>query len=94
MSGSGELVLLVILVGGGLLPPLFMRTWRSLLWCVVTLLGLSALLFAMLWFNADPRVFLSRLNTAFAIFAALAVLAGALLKALLFLIWPPGRASE
>ncbi len=94
MSGSGELVLLVILVGGGLLPPLFTRTWQSLFWCVAILLGLCALLFAMLWFSADPGVFLSRLNTVFAIFAAGAVLAGAALKALLLLIWPPRRTSE
>jgi len=94
MPNSGEIVLLAILVGGGLLPPLFTRTWHSLLWCVAILLGLYAVLFAMLWFSADPRVFLSRLNTVFAIFAALAVLAGAALKALLFLIWPPRRSSE
>ena len=94
MSGSGELVLLGILLGGGLLPPLFTRTWRSLFWCVAILLGLCALLFAMLWVSADPGVFLSRLNTVFAIFAAGAVLARAELRALLFLVWPPRRSSE
>lgn len=93
MPSGGELLLLAILSCCGL-PPLFMRDWRALGWCVLVGLGLSAGLFAMLWISADPRVFLSRLNIVFAVFAAGAVLVGAAIRALLFLIWPPKRRKQ
>ena len=88
MSNSAELLLLSVL-GCSILPPLFMRNWRALLWCVLIGLGLCAALFAMLWVTADPRVFLARVNTVYALFAAAALLIGAAIRALLFLVWPP-----
>jgi hypothetical protein len=90
MPNGGELLLLVIL-SGCLLPPLFMRDWRALGWCVLIGLGLCAALFGALWATADPRVFLSRMNTVYAIFAAATLLVGAVIRALLFLIWPLWR---
>ena len=93
MPRSDELLLLAIL-GCSILPPLFMRNWRALLWCVLIGLGLCAALFAMLWATADPRVFLARVNTVYALFAAAALLAGSLIRALLFFIWPPRQPDK
>lgn len=93
MPNGGELLLLVIL-SGCLLPPLFTRNWRGLGWCVLIGLGLCGALFATLWATADPRVLLSRLNTVYALFAAAALLIGAVIRALLFFIWPPGRQRQ
>ena len=90
MPNGGELLLLAAL-GGSLLPPLFMRDWRALGWCVLIGLGLCAALFAVLSTTADPRVFLSRMNTVYALFAAAALLVGAAVRALLFLVWRPRR---
>ena len=92
MPSSAELVLLATL--GCVLPPLFMRNWRALLWCVLIGLGFSAALLAMLWATADPRVFLARVNTVYALFAAAALLAGAMLRALPFLVWPPRSSKQ
>lgn len=88
MPNAGEAFLLAIL-GGCILPPLFMRDWRALGWCVLIGFSLCAALFAILWATADPRVFLSRMNTVYALFAAAALLAGSVIKAVLFLVWPP-----
>lgn len=93
MPSGGELLLLVIL-SGCLVPPLFMRDWRALGWCVLIGLGLCAALFAMLFYTADPRVFLSRMNTVFALFAGAALLFGAAIKAMTFLFWPPRRRRQ
>lgn len=90
MPNGGELLVLVVL-GGCVLPPLFMRDWRALGWCVLIGLGLCAVLYAMVWATADPRVFLSRANTVYALFAAAALLVGTVIRALLFLFWPPRR---
>ncbi len=93
MPNGGELLLLVIL-SGCVLPPLFTRNWRGLGWCVLIGLGLCAALFATLWTTADPRVLLARLNAVYAVFAAAALLVGSVIRALLFLIWPPRRPTE
>jgi hypothetical protein len=90
MPNGGELLLLVLL-SGCLLPPLFMRDWRALGWCLLFGLGLCAALFAMLWVSADPREFLSRMNTVYALLAAAALLVGTVIRAVLFLVWPPRR---
>jgi hypothetical protein len=92
MPNAGELVLLAVL-SGCLLPPLFMRDWRALGWCLLIGLGLCAALWATLWATADPRVFLSRMNTVYAVFAAAALMVGAVLRALLLLVWP-GRKNR
>ena len=91
---SNSTLLLVAIVGCGILPPLFMRDWRALLRCVLFGLGLSAALFAMLWVTADPRVFLARVNTVYALFAAAALLLGAAIRALLFFVWPPRQPGK
>jgi hypothetical protein len=90
MPASSELLLLAIL-SGCILPPLFMRNWGGLGWCVLIGLGLCAALYAILWATADPRVFLARVNTVYALFAAAALLLGALIRATLFAFWPPRR---
>lgn len=90
MPNGGELLLLAVL-GGCLLPPLFMRDWRALGWCVLIGLGLCAALFAVLSATADPRIFLSRMNTVCALFAAAALLVGAGGRAVLFVVWRPRR---
>lgn len=90
MPTGGELLLLAML-SGCVLPPLFMRDWRALGWCVLIGLGLCAVVYAIVWATADPRVFLSRVNTVYALFAAAALLVGTVIKALLFLFWPPRR---
>ena len=93
MPTGGEQVLLAIL-GCCILPPLFMPNWRALGLCLLVGLGLCAALFAVLWVTADPGVLLARANAIFAIFAAIALLAGTGVKALLFLIWPPRPVRE
>jgi hypothetical protein len=93
MPNASELLLLALL-SGCLVPPLFMRDWRALGWCVLIGLGLCAALFATLWATADPRVLLSRLDAVFALFAAAALLLGSVIRALLFFIWPPGRQRQ
>jgi hypothetical protein len=91
---NGDELFLLVMLSGSALPPLFARNWRALGLIVLVGLGLCAALFALLWYSADPRVFLSGVNTVFAIFAAIALLAGAALKVLLFLVWPPRRTIQ
>jgi hypothetical protein len=93
MPNASELLLLALL-SGCLVPPLFMRDWKALGWCVLIGLGLCAALFATLWTTADPRVLLSRLNAVYGLFAAAALLLGSAIRAALFLIWPSRRLRQ